>query len=270
MCSPYNLDQSDLPASPEEEEGINAGDIPWEERYEKIWVEKEKKETKSHYKNVTAELKERFGELEHKEPADVLEDGEDGKQDVGDEEVDVPEEKEADSSEEEDEPIVRPTARARSAVLLPIPEQRESGMEDSQSEEPPEIIQRTVSVEISDADLFKDQHHPPIIQDNKVDSSEDEDDGDLSAGSGTKANAKTESDINLDEKEEERHRTLLLAASEPDVPTKILDVPSSDSDEVEEGLWKSRYEVGHQRDETPVVCSSLLKGQTRLVLLTSR
>ncbi|XP_057185653.1 ankyrin repeat domain-containing protein 26 isoform X4 [Triplophysa rosa] len=256
VCSPYNRDPSDLRASPEEEERINASDTPWEERYEKIWVESEKKETKSQYKNVTAELKERFGELE---PADLLEkDGEDGKEAKGEEEVDTTDEKEADvedSSEEEDEPIVRPTARARSAVLLPIPEQRESGLEDSQSEEPPEGVQRAVSVEISDADrhqdnLSNDQHHPTISRDNRVDTSSDEDDGDLSVGSGTKARAKKcpskPENINA-EKADECHRTQRLDAIEPDIPPNILNMPSSDSDEVEEGLWKSRYEVGKEK-----------------------
>ncbi|XP_039617341.1 ankyrin repeat domain-containing protein 26 isoform X2 [Polypterus senegalus] len=43
-------------------------DIFWEERYEKIWVEKEKREVKSQYRNVTAELKEKFGEIALKQP----------------------------------------------------------------------------------------------------------------------------------------------------------------------------------------------------------
>lgn len=247
VCSPCNHDPSDLQAFPEEEEEeeerINASDIPWEERYEKIWVESEKKETKSQYKNVTAELKERFGELEHKELDD--DDVEDGNQAKEDEEVDAPEEKEADveeSSEEEDEPIVRPTARARTAVLLPIPEQRESGLEDSQSEEPPDNVQRATSVEISDADPYQDSHQ--FTSDNKAHSSSSEED--LSAGSTKAKKCPTELEKNVDTKEEGRHRTTLLAASEPDVQPKILDVPSSDSDEVEEGLWRSRYEVGHQ------------------------
>ena len=38
------------------------------------------------------------------------------------------------SDEDEGEPVLRPTARARSTVLLTIPEQRESGLEDSQTE----------------------------------------------------------------------------------------------------------------------------------------
>uniref|UniRef100_A0A8C5MJL9 CCDC144C-like coiled-coil domain-containing protein n=1 Tax=Leptobrachium leishanense TaxID=445787 RepID=A0A8C5MJL9_9ANUR len=36
---------------------------PWEERYEKMWVDNEKKEVKTHFKEVTAELKHKFGEI---------------------------------------------------------------------------------------------------------------------------------------------------------------------------------------------------------------
>ncbi|XP_077121107.1 ankyrin repeat domain-containing protein 26 isoform X2 [Ranitomeya variabilis] len=38
-------------------------DLPWEEKYEKLWVDKEKKDVKSHFKDITAELKEKFGEM---------------------------------------------------------------------------------------------------------------------------------------------------------------------------------------------------------------
>ncbi|KAM6290360.1 ankyrin repeat domain-containing protein 26 [Porphyrio hochstetteri] len=36
---------------------------PWEERYERIWVENEKRELKTNFKNITAELKLLFGEI---------------------------------------------------------------------------------------------------------------------------------------------------------------------------------------------------------------
>lgn len=35
----------------------------WEERYEKMWVANEKREVKSHFKSITAELKQMFGEI---------------------------------------------------------------------------------------------------------------------------------------------------------------------------------------------------------------
>ncbi|XP_041966143.1 ankyrin repeat domain-containing protein 26 [Alosa sapidissima] len=60
-----NLSQCQLPPMVSqtggEEEDLQ--DAFWEKNYEKIWVEFEKRETKSQYKNVAAELKEMFGEL---------------------------------------------------------------------------------------------------------------------------------------------------------------------------------------------------------------
>ncbi|XP_067235689.1 ankyrin repeat domain-containing protein 26 isoform X8 [Chanodichthys erythropterus] len=243
-----------LPTSPREDEhDENTDEIPWEERYEKIWVENEKKETKSQYKNVAAELKEKFGELEHKELGDLLEqEWKETQQDNEKEEEEV--EKEADgddSSEEEGEPIVRPTARARSAILLPIPEQRESGLEDSQSES----VHRTVSVEVSDAELPNDQHNPQIIPDALADEAQqpenqaDGTDENEEANSGRKENCQRESESDIDEEPEELYRPPLLAENELKVPPKILEVPSSDSDEVDEGLWKSRLEGGKEQTD---------------------
>ncbi|KAM4554473.1 ankyrin repeat domain-containing protein 26 [Fundulus diaphanus] len=104
------------------------GDTPWENRYEKLWVEVEKREVKSTYKSVAAELKERFGELSESGcPAgDPPEDATPASSSADEES----------SDEGEGEVIVRPAARARSAVLLTIPEQRESGQEESVAESP--------------------------------------------------------------------------------------------------------------------------------------
>ncbi|KAF4094797.1 ankyrin repeat domain-containing protein 26 isoform X3 [Onychostoma macrolepis] len=242
---PSNHEPLERPTSPrEDEQEEKADEIPWEERYEKIWVDNEKKETKSQYKNVAAELKERFGELEHKEPPSGLSEQEWKEEEQYDEEEKKEVEKEADyedSSEEEGEPIVRPTARARSAILLPIPEQRESGLEDSQSES----VHRTVSVEVSDAELPSDQHNPQIIPEvltdealepeNRADDIEEPD-------SGSKEKYPLDSGSNVDEEPEELHRPSLLVENELQVPPKVLEVPSSDSDEVDKGLWKSRLE----------------------------
>ncbi|KAI5100382.1 ankyrin repeat domain-containing protein 26 isoform X2, partial [Silurus meridionalis] len=115
----------------------------WEQRYEKIWVEIEKKKSKSQYKNVTAELKERFGEITHKEQSETAQDKE-----TKDEEEDAIKYIKKDtelsgsaaeevSSEDEEELIVQPNTQAKSVRLLPIPEQRESGQEESYSEDPP-------------------------------------------------------------------------------------------------------------------------------------
>ncbi|XDV53466.1 hypothetical protein PO909_021956 [Leuciscus waleckii] len=243
-----------LPTSPrEDEQDEKTDEIPWEERYEKIWVETEKKETKSQYKNVAAELKEKFGELEHKEPGDLLEQEWQQAQQKDEEEIKEVEKEadEDDSSEEEGEPIVRPIARARSAILLPIPEQRESGLEDSQSES----VHRTVSVEVSDAELPSDQHNPQIIPEsltneaqqpeNRADGTDDNE----GANSESKENCQQESGFGVEEELEELYRPPLLAENELKVPPKILEVLSSDSDEVDEGLWKSRLEGGKEQTD---------------------
>lgn len=117
MTSDSKHQEGDLTDEPGPVAGAEA--VPWEKRYEKLWVEVEKRQVKSNYKNVACELKEKFGELLRP-----------GSPKQEDEERDEPEE---DSSDEEGEVIVRPTARARSTVLLTIPEQRESGLEDSES-----------------------------------------------------------------------------------------------------------------------------------------
>lgn len=81
-------------------------DASWEKRYEKIWVETEKREVKSHYRSVTAELKEKFGELCWRdtrgafEAASTVESNKDGGE----------------------------------RILVPVAEQRESGLEDSLTE----------------------------------------------------------------------------------------------------------------------------------------
>ncbi|KAM9495742.1 ankyrin repeat domain-containing protein 26 isoform 1-T2 [Clarias gariepinus] len=148
LSSSYHLapSESQNTVVEEKEEDIDNTsfhETTWEQRYEKIWVEIEKKETKSQYKNVAAELKERFGELEHKEQSETAKDkkAKEEKEETTEgikEDTDISEgAPEEDSSEDEEELIVRPTTRARGARLLPIPEQRESGQEESYSEELP-------------------------------------------------------------------------------------------------------------------------------------
>ncbi|XP_024865989.1 uncharacterized protein si:ch211-272n13.3 isoform X3 [Kryptolebias marmoratus] len=112
-------------------EDTHDGDAPWEKRYEKLWVEVEKREVKSTFKNVAGELKEKFGELfQSRRPAES----------ATEDEATSAEEDSSDEEEEEGEVIVRPAARARSTVLLPIPEQRESGQEDSAAESPDDSL----------------------------------------------------------------------------------------------------------------------------------
>lgn len=108
------------------EDGEVGDGNPWEKRYEKLWVELEKREVKSNFRNVAGELKERFGEL-LKSRCPI--------QDLTEKEQEMADTSSAEeSSDEEGEVIVRPTARARSTVLLTIPEQRESGPDNSATE----------------------------------------------------------------------------------------------------------------------------------------
>lgn len=105
-----------------------ADSSPWERRYEKLWVEVEKREVKSNFRSVTSELKERFGELvESRSPAENVEEEQQAMAECISEE-DEP------SDEEGGDVMVRPMARTRTSVLLPIPEQAESGPEDSLTE----------------------------------------------------------------------------------------------------------------------------------------
>ncbi|XP_019899773.2 ankyrin repeat domain-containing protein 26 isoform X1 [Esox lucius] len=102
----------------------------WEKCYEKIWMEMEKRDVMSTYKNVAAELKEMFGEL----PAEST------CEEITDEEFLAPTrtaEKEFSDEDGMGEPI-RPLARVRRSsstiVLLTIPEQSESGLDDCSTE----------------------------------------------------------------------------------------------------------------------------------------
>ncbi|XP_034005356.1 ankyrin repeat domain-containing protein 26 isoform X4 [Trematomus bernacchii] len=109
-----------------EQRGEASDGVPWENRYEKLWVEVEKREVKSTFKNVAGELKEKFGELlrSRRTAEEVVEEEQATAESTSADE-------ESSDEDEDGEVIVRPTARARSTVLLTIPEQRESGQEDS-------------------------------------------------------------------------------------------------------------------------------------------
>ncbi|XP_061106946.1 ankyrin repeat domain-containing protein 26 isoform X7 [Conger conger] len=131
----------------QEEEGIRTGDkasVPWEKRYEKIWVEIEKREVKSQFKSVAAELKEKFGEME-KEVIDLTVVASRGEDEDEQKEEDIPFPTAEEESSEEEE-VIQPPARAKSLALLPIPEQRESGLEDSSTEpaESPQVERRAL------------------------------------------------------------------------------------------------------------------------------
>ncbi|XP_055011330.1 uncharacterized protein LOC129409402 [Boleophthalmus pectinirostris] len=106
---------------------------PWEKRYEKLWVDVEKREVKTTYKSVTAELKARFGEL-FKSRRSGTDDDEEEEEEEEEEKEKYEPAPETSSDEDEGDVVVRPIARARqTSRLLTIPEQRESGLEDSES-----------------------------------------------------------------------------------------------------------------------------------------
>ncbi|MGH0177744.1 UNVERIFIED_CONTAM: hypothetical protein FKN15_017458 [Acipenser sinensis] len=132
--SPDAADQADTQLREQNQEGsenqttdkVNlsaaSSALPWEERYEKIWVENEKREVKSHYKDVAAELKKKFGEIcleQSRQPSSIST------------HLRVDLNKEDDSSDEDE--IVHQMAMTQSGILQPIPEQ-ESSLEDSITE----------------------------------------------------------------------------------------------------------------------------------------
>ncbi|XP_029614334.1 ankyrin repeat domain-containing protein 26 [Salmo trutta] len=156
VSNPYQLDPVGSQTGEEQEEyiekegryvvGESEGDGKeeeeepgWEKRYGKIWVELEKREVKSSYRNVAAELKEKFGKF----PAESASDETTEEEEKREENVEIVESparttEEESSNKELGEPMVCPLSRARrsssNAVLLTILEQRGSGLEDSLTE----------------------------------------------------------------------------------------------------------------------------------------
>lgn len=278
LGSPYQLgpsesqttevkDKEEGKAKQEDIENTALHETTWEQRYEKIWVEIEKKETKSQYKNVAAELKERFGEMEQKVQCETAKDKEAAEEE---EEANTYKRKdtvvpEGASKEDEDELIMQPTAQARSVRLLPIPEQRESGQEESCSEDHP------------DNDFAK---HQAIQQDSSKTLNEKDQETESSSsqrpGNGTdvfanvsenKENLKPAclSDLKtpLDMNQGSSQQTgisLLHFVEEARVLPSVPDTVSCSSDElVEEGLQRSINEVGKWTRRRSQHCSSNLQ-----------
>ncbi|XP_072527973.1 ankyrin repeat domain-containing protein 26 isoform X2 [Salminus brasiliensis] len=263
--SPYDLGPSKSESSELEneeqrgKESEDVSDITWEQRYEKIWVESEKKETKSQFKNVAAELKERFGEIEHKELCESTRDIElkdrekiDGGKKEMNRETAIPESaSEEDSSEDEGEPVVRPAARARTVRLLPIPEQRESGVEESCSEEPKRASYHAPSDGDSEADLphddlCRDQDIQQPSQEflKETESSDQECGHDVNPS--TKANQNKENsrlpvtcDLGVERIIEEARSSPIRSVSELKITSSKSEARSPNSDEEgEEGLQR--------------------------------
>lgn len=253
----------------EDVENTSFHETTWEQRYEKIWVEIEKKETKSQYKNVTAELKERFGEIEQKAQSETAQDQEAKEEkEEGNENIkkDVPVgASEEDSSEDEEELIVRPTTRARSVQLLPIPEQRESGQEESYSEDLPnndfakhkDIQQHSLETlnETAHETLSSSYQRSGYSADAFSNISENIENLRL-AHSG---DLETSFAMNQESSQEAGISPLHLVG-EPRILPSIPDAVSCNSEElVEEGLQRSINEVGKWRRRKSQLCSSNLR-----------
>ncbi|XP_028813694.1 ankyrin repeat domain-containing protein 26 isoform X3 [Denticeps clupeoides] len=138
-----------------EEECVEEGsqentDVPWQKRYDKIWVESEKRETKSHYKNVAAELKEMFGELSENEAAeDIKEDTDANSMSATAEELN-----EEERAEEEDDENLYPQGRRDTEVDSSDCEMEDQVTRDFDDEKKGslevEVIIRTAAEESSD------------------------------------------------------------------------------------------------------------------------
>ncbi|KAK1789752.1 hypothetical protein P4O66_015654 [Electrophorus voltai] len=179
VSSPYGLHLSESQPSDAEEKQKDMAHFS----YEKIWVESEKKEAKSQYKNVAAELKERFGEIEQKKHSEseskeakkAEEENVKKEMERGNECPEVASEEDSsadedDSIEDKGEPIMRPTIWARNAGMLYIPEQRESGLEESHTEEPGRAPIHTSTVEgsqdvVAKTDVMKGEHKTTALWD---------------------------------------------------------------------------------------------------------
>ncbi|XP_066447918.1 ankyrin repeat domain-containing protein 26 isoform X2 [Eleutherodactylus coqui] len=66
VIAQQQLENQTLKTIPDNGESSSESDLPWEEKYEKLWVESEKKDVKTHFKGITAELKQKFGEMSNK------------------------------------------------------------------------------------------------------------------------------------------------------------------------------------------------------------
>ncbi|RXM30469.1 Ankyrin repeat domain-containing protein 26 [Acipenser ruthenus] len=130
--------------------------VPWEERYEKIWVENEKREVKSHYKDVAAELKKKFGEICLKQSSEPSSISMHLRVDLNNE----------DDSSDEDE-IVYQMEKTQSGILQPIPEQKESSLEDSITEpSKPEVKGSKIPDKAVNSN--KQAEHPSKEDDNEI------------------------------------------------------------------------------------------------------
>ncbi|XP_043944663.1 ankyrin repeat domain-containing protein 26-like isoform X2 [Protopterus annectens] len=154
-------------------------EVPWEDRYEKMWVEKEKEEVKTGFKTVTAELKERFGELYQKKMSshclDVLE---------GDPVKDFSNERYANLSENNNFKTneldkQNHTNNCLTCLLPPITEQKESSLESSVTLHhlycPSQMDQLSINLDRpevnaqTEKDVIVVESHMPVVGDKRKD-----------------------------------------------------------------------------------------------------
>lgn len=109
-----------------EEEGEAYDDIPLKKRFENLWVEVEKREIKTSFRNVAGRVEEKFAGLQPFTAENLIEN----------------KQTEYASTKEEirNEEVVCPTDGARSIVHFTIPKLRRSNLENSATESPPESV----------------------------------------------------------------------------------------------------------------------------------
>lgn len=109
-----------------EEEGEAYDDIPLKKRFENLWVEVEKREIKTSFRNVASPVEEKFAGPQPFTAENLIEN----------------KQTEYASTKEEihDEEVVCPADGARSIVHFTIPKLRRSNLENSATESPPESV----------------------------------------------------------------------------------------------------------------------------------
>ncbi|XP_030628026.1 ankyrin repeat domain-containing protein 26 [Chanos chanos] len=237
-------------------------------RCERIWVDKEKKQLNTDYKNVATELKEKFGEVDHMEQEKKIDDeeqkGEQGRMEISEKVEDSHSTVEEESSEEDEgEPIVRPIARARSKVLLPIPEQRESGPEDSLGTDVSETGKENLcqsaatdqNSQVLSSEPTRNFQTVETVEHERgnVEPSSDNSEDYFSALSKTKANTGFIDESNPKSKVDSLEDAEKLNEKEPllsveIVPSQLGVAPLSPLDEPEEKLQRFTHESGEQKE----------------------
>lgn len=225
-------------AEKDQEETERKHETTWEQRYEKLWVEVEKKDTKSQYMNVAAELKEMFGEIEQKLPKMFEQSHEEGA--VEEEYKQHPEASECvcENSSDNKEELVQPTARKRNVRLLTILEQRESDLEDASFEDD-YVRDQDLGQRSLDTSQTTDNHH--IVSAHDINDSTNIGKNKEQCRSACKRHIEADFVKNPDNYKE---ANTLLLVNEPVYESKPDEFFFNSDEEVEEGLHSSVIKVG--------------------------